>query len=119
MESKERVKEFYEIRRLVAKKFPKLSGIKWTFCAAADEEHRMKSRQYAHVFHLPNTICLAKAFIHLPAENKKGILLHEFGHLIYGNKGEDGNMEEIVADNLIRNYFGIEINYDNREVQTI
>jgi hypothetical protein len=50
-------------------------------CRQAKAEHDASCRQFAHVFHKKNIICVAPEFYDLPQSYRMGILLHEIGHL--------------------------------------
>lgn len=53
-------------------------------CERAELEHEESPRQFAHIFHHANQICVAPQFYDLPQTYQVGILLHEIGH--YGLK---------------------------------
>ena len=55
-------------------------------CPDLTEEHRKNPRRYAHTFHYPNVICVAAQFMELPVKFRLGILIHECGHLIQGDR---------------------------------
>ena len=67
--------------------------IHWRNCAEVEREHRRDQRSYAHTYHYPGMVCLAKAFWKLPKSYQNGLLLHEAGHLLVGRRGteEDAN----------------------------
>lgn len=73
-------------------------------CELANREHKESKRQYAHVFHNINTICIAHAMRNLPATHYYGILAHEIGHLISGGG-------ERQADRIMYETYGIKIRY--------
>lgn len=75
-------------------------------CRLAKQHHRASCRQFAHVFHKPNVICLAPEFADLPAAYQAGILLHEFGHLTYR---EDERHTEKDADTMAYVLSGVRI----------
>lgn len=85
-------------------------------CPVADKDHKISKRNYAHVFHYKNTICVAHDYIHLPMNYWSGILAHEIGHLLTGEKGcnklEDIECEE-SADNAFKKKSDIIIKYKN------
>ncbi len=74
-------------------------------CPLANAEHERSMRQYAHVFHKPNVICVASAFQSLPLGYRLGVLLHEFGHLALG--GCDHSEQQADGEVLWR--YGIRI----------
>lgn len=88
--------------------------IKIRICPIADKDHKISKRNYAHVFHHKNTICVAEEFKILPIEYWSGILAHEIGHLLTGMKGcnkfEDIECE-IAADKAFTKKSGIKILY--------
>ena len=75
-------------------------------CAMADKENKIHPRQLAHVFHRPNTICVARAFDRLPTGFKLGLLAHECGHILGGPAAG-----EIRANNVAQDRLGLNIRY--------
>jgi hypothetical protein len=67
-------------------------------CREADLEHEKSARQYAHVFHHKNVICVAHAFEKLPDCWALAILLHEVGHLLAGYRGNEAAANVAVTD---------------------
>lgn len=65
-------------------------------CPLAQKHHKESSRQFAHVFHRKNTICVTPEFYELPQGYQLGILLHELGHLALKGK----NHSEEDADSI-------------------
>lgn len=57
----------------------------------ATEEHRDSKRQYAHVFHRSNVICVSKGFFSLPETHQLALLLHEAGHVLAGQRGSEAD----------------------------
>ena len=86
----------------------------WRFCADCDREHARSPRQFCHVDHVPDTICLARAAQRLPLDNLLGLLAHELGHLLAGD-----DPSEELADRLGSEAIGHHIRYDERAVQTV
>ena len=78
-------------------------------CPLADQEHRDAKRQYAHVFHRKNAICVAQAFYRLPRKTQVAILLHEAGHLLAGVNGS-----EAMANEKARAYSGVKLWYKDQ-----
>jgi hypothetical protein len=72
----------------------------------ADKENKIHPRQLAHVFHRPNTICVARAFDCLPTGFKLGLLAHECGHILGGPRAG-----EIRANQLAEDRLGLDIRY--------
>ncbi len=91
--------------------------IKLKHCKQADIDHIIDNRVYCHTNHYPEVICYAKAFKHLPQNNKLAILLHEVGH-IYTNYST-----EAEANDWVKKMFGIRIYYVDtkycRKLETI
>ena len=67
------------------------------FCKQVEQEHRDDKRQYAHVFHIDNQVCVAQDFEKLPDRNRLGILMHEYGHILAGKYGSEEAANESVA----------------------
>ena len=79
---------------------------KLVHCKLAQKEHNESRRQYAHVFHVPNQICLAYEFADLPERFRLGLLMHELGHILAGpTKGEK------AANDAILDYSGVTVHY--------
>jgi len=75
-------------------------------CQLADEEHAHSQRQYAHVFHR-QCICVADAFFDLPRRHQRGLMAHELGHLLQG----DRRHSEADADHAVHQMLGIKVRY--------
>jgi hypothetical protein len=75
-------------------------------CPLVEREHREARRQYAHVFHIANQVCVARAIAELPEKYRLGILMHELGHIMAGPKGS-----EEAANNAVFEQTGIRIYY--------
>jgi hypothetical protein len=77
-------------------------------CSVADREHDLSLRQYAHVHHVDGTvICVAGAWVTLPLETEMGLIAHEIGHLLIGNKKQS----EAEADRMANKFFKVTIQY--------
>lgn len=66
-------------------------------CREANKEHADSRRQYAHVFHKRNVICVAREFHFIPDTHRLAILLHEVGHLLVGQKGTEAQASRRAA----------------------
>jgi len=75
-------------------------------CKAADAEHVKSQRQYAHVFHRKNVICICSAMRTLPDTWALAILLHEVGHLLAGPRGS-----EAAANDAVFHASGLRVRY--------
>lgn len=75
-------------------------------CPEAEQDHAEDERVFAHTFHVPKTVCVARAFENLKDGHKLGIMLHEFGHLY-------GGQEEGIADLWVDENLGIDLDYVN------
>lgn len=80
-------------------------------CNLAEHDHCTAARNYAHVFHYRNVICVTPEFTDLPQTFQAGILLHELGHLQYR---EDESHTERDADIIGGNLAGVTIERRNR-----
>ena len=58
--------------------------MKVKLCRLAQKHHAESCRQFAHVFHKRDTVCVTPEFYDLPIPYQLGILLHELGHIGYG-----------------------------------
>uniref|UniRef100_A0A6H1ZXL7 Peptidase n=1 Tax=viral metagenome TaxID=1070528 RepID=A0A6H1ZXL7_9ZZZZ len=102
-----------------------LYDIKVIRCSQADYDHWREGRIYAHVGCMDKTICVSSSIELLDDCNITGLLLHEIGHLIHLEglldiEIPDGiNDDEIIADMIIDNIFGIHIYYDGKKVQWV
>lgn len=83
--------------------------VKVQVCPLAKKHHKESSRQFAHVLHKRNTICVTPEFYDLPKHYQVGILMHEFGHLILKEKKHS----ESQADSIIWEHYGIGIDRRN------
>jgi hypothetical protein len=76
-------------------------------CPLVEREHRESRRQYAHVFHIENQVCCARAIADLPEKYRLGILMHELGHIMAGQRGsEDAANSAVFRETGIRIYYG-------------
>ena len=80
--------------------------VKVQICPLAKKHHNESARQFAHVFHRKNTICVTPEFYELPQIYQVGIMLHEIGHL---ELAHDPKHTEKMADNYVENFTGIHI----------
>lgn len=65
-------------------------------CPVANTEHERSGRQYAHVFCRRDKICVSSAFGDLPETHKLGILLHEVGHVLAGQRASEKRSNETI-----------------------
>lgn len=82
--------------------------MKITICPIANKEHKASKRQYAHSYHKPGVICVAKAFMDLPGGYKAGILAHEYGHVVADLRSL-GKWDEDLADFLAKKLLKIKM----------
>jgi hypothetical protein len=81
-------------------------------CREADKDHKEYMSQYAHTFHKgDNVICVARAFWKLPIGHQMGLIAHEIGHILAGEREH----REYKADEAANRYFGIDIKYKDSE----
>jgi len=117
---KSRVKEaFYQIHDYVSLGYPAFPKTKLFWgCRVAENDHIHEYRQFAHVFHKHDRICVAREICTLPDQNLYGILVHEFGHL-FADMEVKGH-PEVAADSSVYFYLGIMVRYeDPHQIQTI
>lgn len=55
--------------------------MKLEVCPHVCQEHLNSARQFAHVFHKRNTICVVPQIDDLPQSYMLGIIIHELGHV--------------------------------------
>lgn len=103
---------FNRIKSVIITEFPYMFKVRIATCPEAEAEHLTSPRQFAHTFCQGRTgiICVTLQIEELPAQYIRGLLWHEFGHLIAGPKGS-----EKEADEAIFAYFGVRIMYDDTE----
>jgi len=100
-----------------------LFDIKIKRCQIADHDYLQDQRVYAHVGCDEKTICVSSSINLLSDESVNGLILHEIGHLIHLDEllcieiPKEIDDEEIIADMIIDNIFGIHIYYDKNKVQ--
>lgn len=80
---------------------------KLKLCPLARQHHAESARQFAHVFHRSNTICITPEFHDLPQSYRLGILLHELGHIAMTYKTKPHS--EAEADAMIEIISGVHI----------
>lgn len=78
-------------------------------CNLANQEHQLSKRQYAHVGHVRDTICIANAFYRLPIQHRAALLAHEAGHVLARKYNKSDG--EAVADRMAEQFFGVKIQY--------
>lgn len=118
-----------DIYQTVVRKYPKLKNTFFSYCTRAQMEHKKDARAFAHTFHhykyTPKetafVICYAHEIKKLPVKNIRGIMWHEFGHIIdyIRHKGISEPYSESVADLEILRNFGVLIKYDNNRIEYI
>lgn len=86
-----------------------IHNLKFKHCKQADREHEQSKRQYAHVGHYLNTICVAHTFCKLPIKYQFGIFYHEIGHILLSSVIHT----EQDANKIIKQEFGITIKHAN------
>lgn len=64
-------------------------------CKSAEADHKKRRRWYAHALHRINTICVCNDFYLLPTNIQQGIVIHEIGHIVGGNKATEKEADEI------------------------
>ncbi len=78
-------------------------------CKQADYEHGLHKRQYAHVGHIKDIICVSKEFYRLPIQHSIGIIVHEVGHLLTMKYSRSNNERD--ANRMAKQYFGVSVKY--------
>lgn len=106
----------YQLTRWAEKWHPELRRVHHVYCDLADEAHAAERRLYAHAFcecQPENTICWARASSKLKPNTMAGLCIHEFGHLIAGDKLNEAAAEkaaDLAAQDLL-DPFGLELRY--------
>jgi len=85
------------------------------FCNQCEDAHRTDRRLYSHALHIPGAICWCQAAMDLEPNSLTGICLHEYGHLLAGNR-EDEVAAEAAADVLLLERFEIKMQYRGRHL---
>lgn len=92
-----------------------VSGCFWYFCSVANEDHLAEDRSFMHTFHEDHQVCVAsRGMERLDVPHAVGILLHEMGHLLLGIEAEEIEIDVVIVDVL-----GIQIQYDDEEIQYV
>ena len=122
------IEEFYAVVRRITDRavrggHPGAASIRHVVgeCEFAEEDHMVSDRQYAHSLHVPNTVCWCKASLDLPETNIMGIAAHEIAHVLRGEglRKKDRDRDEAATDFWALNHLGVEIDYDEKEVQFV
>lgn len=79
-------------------------------CKTLLDAHRASPRVYAHASSVHRAICFHPDLLKLHPKHVRGILLHEFGHIMAGTQHAEGN--EVKADDWLRQNLGVDIQYD-------
>jgi len=86
------------------------------FCPEVEKAHLKKKRVYAHTFHDGKNVCWCQdAMTDLNPNQLAGICLHEYGHLLAGNR-KSGYEAEKAADLVLMERFGIEMSYRGKNL---
>jgi hypothetical protein len=86
-----------------------MSNLKLRYCKIVEADHKGSKRQYMHVGHHPDTICIAKSVWGLPPSHFTGLLAHEIGHLLAIAHWNDHR--EFMADRAAQIFLGVDIKY--------
>lgn len=106
----------WRLTRWVRRTQPRLKFVSHGYCVKADEAHKADRRLYAHTHHhkdFPWVICWAQAVNRLQPNTVAGICIHEFGHLLAGNRRseEDAEMAADVAAQALLDPLGVQLRY--------
>lgn len=85
-----------------------ISKYKVKTCEGVEKEHRKSKRQYSHVLHRKNTICITPQLLNLPLIFLTGVLAHEIGHILQVEFNLK-DLSEKGADRAFEKKFGIRI----------
>lgn len=94
---------------------PRLRNVVHRFCNDCDDAQREDRRFYAHSFHIPGAICWCHAAMELEPNTLTGICLHEYGHILAGNRKNEEDAEA-AADTLLLDRFDIKMQYRGRHL---
>jgi hypothetical protein len=78
-------------------------------CPIANIDHKKSLRAFAHVNHIPHTVCVSGYITQIPINNILGILAHEFGHLLAIEYW--GDYSENAADRSCKQWLNLDIKY--------
>lgn len=78
-------------------------------CPLAEQDHAESFRQFAHVFHTDNRVCVAWEIGRLPDRFLYGLMAHEFGHVMAWGIWQDDS--EAGADRAAEDFLGLTIRY--------
>lgn len=133
-------KSFEVVKDFVTKQYPEFGDIILKVCEDAEEIYQeskvdmaaegKKPRVFAHTLHEDGVVCYTERMdTEISGENRIGIFLHEFGHLYVDSFPEDVTDEEfeamdedtveVMADLAVKEFFGVEIKYDNNDIQFV
>ncbi len=107
---------FRTLRNVAAARFPRAAAVRFRY-GKADEFPR--KRNYAYCIDAPSgpVIVLAPKARRASEERVLGVLAHEFGHALAFLAGAEHTERD--ADDLAERVFGLRINYDTDDVQTV
>lgn len=92
---------------------PRLADVTHRFCNGCEDEHKTNRRTYSHSLHIPGAVCWCQAAMDLEPNSLTGICLHEYGHLLAGNRKNEEEAEA-AADVLLLDRFDIKMQYRGR-----
>lgn len=129
-------KDFEDVKAFITKNFPEFSDVRLQACEECEEMYieslkkqskkELPARTYAHTLHIPNVVCYTERMdTELSEAQRKGIFIHEFGHLFderYPETAEmyaDGDDREVVADMISFAVFRVPIDYGDYDIQEV
>jgi hypothetical protein len=131
-------KAFEVVKEFLVSNFPEFNNTTLESCPTADEyyeeskieqeKEKKLPRVYAHTLHKENVVCYTeKMDTDLSDEQRIGIMIHEFGHLLIENHPYDFTDEDtgevqnddMNADIVCYEMFGVEIHYDDNDIEYV
>jgi len=108
------------VKDFVCDLYPEMDNIKLHHCKDAEKDHGREWRVFAHMNHVDDAVCYSDAMEELSEEQRQGIFLHEFGHMLCElYKDEFPENSDDDADGVILDEFDVQIFYDKRDVEIV
>jgi len=87
-------------------------------CKLIDRERKTNKSRFAHVNHKPDLLCCTSDFWKQTPSRRRGLIAHEFGHMLLIKKG-NVNHTEHEADLEVKRVLGLKVKYDKKGIQRL